>query len=245
MKILSRNRFTIIKLRIISSLVITFCVISFLNACNIFEESESAFIIVTSVLPSTGGTVVKTGTGNVELLALPNENWSFSHWTGDVESTENPLQITPTKNTQVYANFVLANNETRIKLRVTDGRYISDLKLGKVSGATDGFDSFIDLEAPPSPPDGVLFAWFQTVEKRLLYDFRNPFGAYREWSLNITPGENSSIEISWEIESNNSAGSWLLNNPDESIQADLISENSISLQLEVPEIFTIVYNSLP
>ncbi|MCC5908225.1 MAG: hypothetical protein JJU13_18560 [Balneolaceae bacterium] len=245
MKTMSRNRFKTYKLRILSALVVAFIVTTFLFGCNIFNESDGAFIIVTSSLPTTGGTVVTTGSSTVELLALANQNWSFSHWSGDVESTENPLQITLTKNTLVNANFILASDETRINLRVTDGRFITDLKFGKVPGATDGFDSFIDLEAPPAPPDGVLFAWFQTEGKRLLHDYRNPYGAYREWSLIITPGASSSLEISWDIESNNSAGSWLLSNPDESIQADLISANSLSLQLEVPEIFTIVYNSLP
>lgn len=211
------------------------------SSCNIFEEGEGAFTIVVNSLPSTAGNVVASGQGNVELFAVPNENWSFSHWSGDVESTSNPLQIMLTQNTQIFANFVLAGDETRIKLRVSDGRFITDLEFGRVQGATDDFDSTIDLEAPPSPPDGVLFAWFQSGEKRLLYDFRNPYGLSQEWRLNIVPGENPSIEISWEIEGSNAAGTWLLSNSDQSRQIDLLSANSAAFQLSAPEIFSIVY----
>ncbi|MCC5941834.1 MAG: hypothetical protein JJU37_09865 [Balneolaceae bacterium] len=243
MKILSQNRFTVNTLRMMFSLVITCYVLSLLNACNIFEESEGAFLIVTSALPTTGGTVVKTGTGNVELLALPNENWSFSHWSGDVESTENPLQITLTKNTQVNANFTLSDNNNRVKLTVSDGQFISELQFGQVTGATDGFDTFIDLEAPPPPPDGVLFAWFEGVDRRLMFDYRNPLATSPVWNLSIKQGSRTEILLSWEIETPESSGTWILTNEDDAVQIDMKSVNTA--ELTIPELsrFEINYSN--
>ncbi|TVQ01049.1 MAG: hypothetical protein EA359_14745 [Balneolaceae bacterium] len=218
-----------------SPLLIILFVTLFLFAgygCNIFEEGEGTFNLVTQVLPSTAGTIVTTGTGNVELLAVPNENWIFSHWSGDVESTTNPLQITLTQNTQVFANFSLSGNDYRILLSITDGQFISDLEFGQVTGATDGFDTFIDLEAPPSPPDGVLFAWFEGSERPLLYDYRNPFAPEPDWNLVIRPGNRPGVKLTWEIETARESGTWILMNEDESVQIDMRSVKSVEFNIE-------------
>lgn len=227
------NRFFLKDLRGVIMVATAIIIIPILNSCNIFEEGDGTFNIVTSALPSTGGTVVKTGTGNIELLALPNENWVFSHWSGDIESTDNPLQFTLTQNTQVFANFTLSGNDYRITLSITDGQFISGLEFGQVIGATDGFDTFLDLEAPPPPPDGVLFAWFEGSDRPLLYDFRNPFSVEPGWNLAIRPGNRSDIKLSWEIETARESGTWILTNEDESIQIDMRTVKSVELGMDI------------
>ncbi len=209
--------------------------------CNIFEEGEGTFNLVTQALPSTAGTIITTGTGNVELLALPNENWVFSHWSGDVDSIENPLQITLNQNTQLFANFILSGNDYRILLSVTDGQFISGLEFGQVTGATDGFDTFIDLEAPPPPPDGVLFAWFEGSDRPLLHDYRNPFAIEPVWKLIIRPGNRPDIKLSWEIEIARESGTWMLTNEDESVQIDMRTVKSVEFNVDVITTFTIMY----
>lgn len=210
-----------------------------ISSCNIFEESEGAFIISTNALPATGGTVIQNGSGTVELLAVANDNWVFTHWSGDVESTENPLQITLTQNTQVSANFALAGNDTRVLLTISDGQFISELEFGQKSGATDGFDTYIDLEAPPPPPDGVLFSWFDGADRPLLYDYRNPFTQNPVWSLRVRPGASQSVNLAWEIDFARDNVTWILSNEDETLQIDLRTVSNLSVNLSQPTLFTI------
>lgn len=172
--------------------------------CNIFEESDSLPVLSVLVTPTTAGSVLTAGmgdeSGDVQLTAIPNTNWQFSHWSGDVDSNENPLLFNLNENKEVFANFVISGSESGIALIITDGQFLSNLRFGKVAGATDGFDSGMDMEAPPPPPSGVLYAWFEGGDRRLLRDFRNPFNTIVEWELHITPGNTSTINIAWEAE---------------------------------------------
>lgn len=42
----------------------------------------------------------------VQLLAIPDEGYGFSHWTGDISSTQNPLNLRIAQNTSVEAVFL-------------------------------------------------------------------------------------------------------------------------------------------
>lgn len=213
------------------------------SGCNIFEEGDGSFNLSVIGLPLTAGSVLTTGTTEVELLAVPNDNWSFSHWSGDVESTENPLLITLTKNTQINANFVLSGSNSKIKLRVNEGQFGTDLEFGQVEGATDGFDSLIDIEAPPPPPDGIMYAWFEGSDRPLLYDYRNPFTVSPVWNLMIDPGTtNSAIEISWSIELDDESGMWILESEDETLQLDMRDQDSVQINLSNRSAFKITRN---
>jgi outer membrane protein assembly factor BamB len=55
---------------------------------------------------------------SIKIKAIPNEGYSFSHWSGDVESTDNPLTITSTKDINIKAYFVLKEYNLNI---TTDG----------------------------------------------------------------------------------------------------------------------------
>lgn len=165
----------------------------------------------------------------VELLAVANNNWRFSNWSGDIESSENPLNITLTENTELFANFVLGGNEYRVNLQLNDGEIISELSLGQVLGATDGFDTNLDVEGPPPPPDGVLYAWFEKNGRTLLHDFRNPYTNSVEWVLTIDPGDSDLLNLSWNIEIEDLPGTLIFTDTDASISINMLEENSAEL----------------
>ena len=224
-------------------LLLLVLITAFLYSCNIFEESDVPPNLVVNVAPaSTAGSVLSAGSGSesgeLQLTAIPNPNWSFSHWSGDVESTENPLQFTLDQNTEIFANFVISGTESGTQITVTDGQFISVLRFGQAEGATDNFDSGSDLEAPPPPPSGVLYAWFEGGERRLIRDFRNPFTSDVEWELRIMPGENEIINLIWESDESDSNNYTLYDESDEEI-ADLTGSGDVDINLSGRSVFFI------
>jgi len=216
---------------------------AFLYGCNIFEESDVPPNLVVNVAPaSTAGSVLSVGSGSengeLQLTAIPNPNWSFSHWSGGVESTDNPLQFTLAQNTEIFANFVISGTESGTQLTVSDGQFVSELRFGKAEGATDSFDSGFDLEAPPPPPSGVLYAWFEGEERRLIRDFRNPFTSDVEWELRIVPGEDEIINLIWESDEVDSHNYTLYDESDEEI-ADLTGSGNLDINLSASSVFYI------
>lgn len=216
--------------------------------CNIFDGEVNIPNLSVNVAPtSVAGSVLTSGqgseNGDVQLTAIANTNWSFSHWSGDVESDENPLFLSLNQNTEVFANFVLSGNEGSIALRITDGQFVSELNFGQVEGATDGFDSGIDLEAPPPPPQGVLYAWFGSDSRRLLRDYRNPFTSEVEWRLEINPGSSENITIEWMLGEENTDTLFLVDENGE-VLSNLSDSNELAVVMSEFTPFTI-RNSMP
>ncbi|NBC66345.1 MAG: hypothetical protein GVY07_11920 [Bacteroidetes bacterium] len=213
--------------------------------CNVLQNGDELPVISANVLPSTAGSVLISGQGSedqqVELLAVANQNWRFSNWSGDIESDENPLNIRLSENTELFANFVLSGNEYRVDMELSDGENFSVLSFGQIPGATDAFDTNLDLESPPQPPDGVFYAWFEVSDRQLLHDFRNPYTPSSEWTLNIEPGNTGLISLSWEIQIENLPGSLVLTDLEASLEVDLLEENSAQLNVEEPGQFLIRY----
>lgn len=48
----------------------------------------------------------------VTLIAIPNAGYAFSHWSGDVNSTDSQVTYTPTQNFSVTANFIPSDEPT-------------------------------------------------------------------------------------------------------------------------------------
>jgi hypothetical protein len=213
--------------------------------CNVLQEGDGLPVISANVLPSTAGSVLISGQGSenqqVELLAIPNDNWRFSNWSGDIESDENPLNIILTENTELFANFVLAGNEYRVEMELSDGENFSVLSFGQIVGATDTFDTGLDLESPPPPPDGILHAWFDVPDRQLLHDFRNPYTTTSVWTVNIEPGTTGLLSLNWEIQFENFSGSLVLTNMEESIEVNLLENNNTELNIEEAGQFLITH----
>lgn len=56
--------------------------------------------------PANNPTIVAAGTGRI--TATPNVGWGFSHWTGSIESTTNPLDLNMPSNLTMTAVFTQA-----------------------------------------------------------------------------------------------------------------------------------------
>jgi hypothetical protein len=207
-----------------------------LAGCNIFEETEGPPNLQVNVVPtSVAGSVITSGSGaensELQLEAIANPNWRFSHWSGDLESTDNPLSLVLSENTEVFANFVVSAAQAGIQLVVTDGAFISELRFGLIEGATDNFDSGIDLEAPPPPPSGVLYAWFEGTNRRLIHDFRNPFTSEAEWEIQVNPGGNQAISIQWKVDPSVDSSFTIFDSEGAEL-AELINTGSLELDLD-------------
>lgn len=214
-----------------------------LSSCNIFEEEGDLPNLSVNVAPtSVAGSVLTSGAGSgsgeVLLTALANNNWSFSHWSGDVESEENPLTLNLTQNTEILANFVISGTEAGFNFTVTDGQFVSELRFGQIDGATDSFDSGIDLEAPPPPPSGVLYAWFEGSDRRLIRDFRNPFTSDVAWELRIVPGTSNIISLEWETDETEGHNYTIFDEADEEVVV-LTGSGSFDIQLGTSSVFYI------
>ena len=119
---------------------------------------------------------------SVTITAIPNEDYSFSHWSGDVESTDNPLNITITKNTNIKANYKLKSSYS---LNIT----------------TDGNGSY-SVE-----PDKDLY---QHGESVTITAIPNEDYSFSHWSgdvestdnpLNITITKNTNIKANYKLKS--------------------------------------------
>ena len=74
----------------------------------------------------------------VKLTATPDEGWSFTGWTGDIESTENPIEVSIEKGVDITALFELDTFSVSIKI----------IGPGKVNNSTEDFS----IEGDPDKP---------------------------------------------------------------------------------------------
>ncbi len=100
---------------------------------------------------------------------------------------------------------------------------------GQVPGATDVFDSGLDLESPPSPPGESLHAWFETQDKKLFQDFRNAFSEKQIWTLKLQPGGNDNVELNWTHEQVTFAGSLSITDPEGTFSLNMFEVNNLEI----------------
>lgn len=208
------------------------------------QQGERVNISIT-VNPSTAGTVLSSGgdeIGNeVEFFAVPNKNWQFAGWSGDLESFDNPLTFILEDNVNLTANFSLFSNDYRFNMILTDGDTEAELKFGQIPGATDSYDSGIDLEAPPSPPGETVYAWFENGDRDLMHDFRNAFASEITWDIEFQPGSTGTILFEWTSEQESFSGSIVLTEPGGSFEIDMFEETRHTIQSEDIESLQIIY----
>jgi len=154
--------------------------------------------------PSEGGSVSPTsgtfelGT-EVRVEATPNEGWAFTNWTGDIESSENPLAFTIDKKMDVIANFEDQRSVYTVKMKVIDSRDTLELRFGQQQGATQGFDNGIDKEAPPPPPGDALHTYFETKDLNLFEDFRSNLKKQVDWNMIYDLGSGNELILEWNL----------------------------------------------
>jgi uncharacterized repeat protein (TIGR02543 family) len=132
------------------------------------KEIEQQYQLITEVA-GTGGSITKSPDQSeyqsgiqVELTATPAEGYEFVNWTGDVTSTDNPLTVTITANTNITANFALksytlaitANNGT-VDQSVTGTAFNHNTELLLTATPDEGYD-FVNWTGDISSDDNPL-----------------------------------------------------------------------------------------
>ena len=129
----------------------------------------------------TEDSLFSTGT-TIELTAIPNENWEFKEWTGDITSTENPVQITIEESKTVnlkfmrYYNYNVSSHDWENYhapwfnlARITDslGFTKKDSYNTNAAYADFNFDGYIDIMIQPNVNDGVPVESFFLINSGL------------------------------------------------------------------------------
>lgn len=226
-------------------LLVTICGTLLLSACGNFSSDIETFNITINVNPANAGSVLSSGgdeEGNtVQFLAVPNTGWVFAGWSGTVESFDNPLTFVLENDVNLTANFSIFSNEYEFVIVLTDQSNEVELRFGQLPGATDFFDSGIDLESPPPPPGNTLHAWISGGGRDLLWDYRNAFSPEITWDIQITGGQQDNLSISWSSQVEELAGKLILTDSNGSFETDMTSQSSQNITAAQAEKLQIVY----
>lgn len=213
----------------ISGMVLAFM----LASCGEFGTPGEGVAVSVDAVPSTAGFIETEGEftagDSLTITAVSNSGWQFSGWEGDIDGNENPIRIELEDDLNVVANFELFQTGYSLQMTLTDGDRSAEAEFGQFEGATDGYDSGIDREAPPLPPGDLPDLRFLNDGRDLLSDFRNAFADDVEWTLSIRVPEDGETMLSWEAPSDSPNGSLELLDPDEESRADLSDEGAIEL----------------
>jgi len=194
----------------------------------------TTFSLTTNVVPAGGGSVTPSSgvfdQGDaITVQAFPADGFSFTEWTGDRQSTENPLTFTINEDTELTANFQEVDASVyTMTFNVRDSLFVQELQFGQKTEATSGFDEGIDRESPP-PPAGGLHNFFKNPDTPLLWDFRNDSTENIIWNLQLVLNEGDSLFFDWSLNESFLNGSITLRNSDSSIQVDMVSQNSFEV----------------
>lgn len=189
--------------------------------------------LATNVSPAGAGTITPTGGTytygtKVDVTAAANAGWEFASWSGDTTSTTNPLHLTMDKNYSVSANFNAIERAFSNQVTVTDSMNTQNLTFGMDSSATAGFDSGLDQELPPPPPDGSFYAQFNIPNYALSKDYRAVRTQQTVWELEAAPQSGQNLTLKWDFSATKQFGSLTLtddpNNP--TFQIDMKSQTS-------------------
>ncbi|HET6528694.1 MAG TPA: hypothetical protein VFG39_08065 [Balneolaceae bacterium] len=99
-------------------------------------EEDTSYKITITVSPSQAGTVSPSADttyaegDSVSFQANPAEGYEFVKWTGDVSSTENPLNITVDQDYELIANFSKKKYELSVQV-AGEGTVIEEIIQGK------------------------------------------------------------------------------------------------------------------
>ena len=118
------------------------------------KEADVTLYTVTTQVVGEGSITGNLGTyeagASAELTAVANEHYDFVNWTGDVNSTENPLTITVDGNKNITANFakkqytltVQANDPTKgsVALDPAGGIYEYETEVTLTATANEGYE---------------------------------------------------------------------------------------------------------
>lgn len=211
-----------------------------------FEETITSYSFNASASPLEAGTVSPQDTiveegSQLTVEAMAESGWKFTDWSGDTTSIDNPLTFIVTDNTSITSNFEQLKSEYSFSLTVEDTKDSIKLAFGQTDGATNSFDSGIDTEAPPSPPEGALNAFFDGPDRKLLDDFRSSTSNNLTWTLNYQIGSGDKINLFWSLDETTLNGSVTLTDSSSSLQVNMLIETGFSFYPSEYEKLIIIY----
>src|SRR5690625_1021146 len=118
----------------------------------VFEENQYTLTVVIEGEGQVSQQVVQSKTTDyphgttVELTAVPDHGWYFSHWEGDLESEENPEAITVEGETEVTAVFERLDFPLTINIK-GEGTVTQQIVPAKTTDYT--YETVIELTATP------------------------------------------------------------------------------------------------
>jgi len=136
-------------------------------------EIEGEGTVSEKVIKAGVATDYNSGTV-VELTAVPSDEWEFKEWTGDITSTENPLQITINNATTVKAKFMryfdykapsyVWKNNIQPRFNLGDIEKENGLDVGYTSDTGSAYadfngDGYFDIMSQGTAPDGTYVGY--------------------------------------------------------------------------------------
>lgn len=210
-------------------------------SCSSTNSVPPSFTITTLASPAEAGTINPSNVGfeegtSINLEAIANEGWVFQEWTGDLSSTENPLNYTVEENVNIIANFSDITSDYSVKMTMSDGIDEIQLEFGQHSNPAN-----MSSQVPPSPPVGSLHAYFDRDSKTWWKDYRGDYLTSVTWNLRYQRGESESITLNWNIDGSKHEGDFILEIGDGSVKVNMKQESSIDLPNNISETIEIRY----
>jgi len=201
------------------------------------QQGSTQYSLSVDVSPNgTGSVDPSSGTydegGSVDIKATANNGYAFSKWTGDKQSTNNPITITMDQDYSLTANFVDATSEYLVTMSIADSlNTAGNRKLGQKQSASDGFNAGEDVERPnQDPPGNALIAYFKTDGHKLLEDYRASDSRELTWNLQLKAGAGDSLSLSWSINQTKLNGTLKLQSSDGKINMDMTNSQNLDIR---------------
>ncbi len=161
------------------------------------EAAVALYTVTTNVNdPAMGSVSGNLGTyedgASAELTAVANEHYEFVNWTGDVESTDNPLTVAVNSDMTITANFEKQKHILTV--------FVNDENKGTIDVATGSYEYGTEVTLTATPKLGYkLLAWSNkatTPSITLTMDNNKAVSAYfvKEYATDPT----FTIEKVWE-----------------------------------------------
>jgi hypothetical protein len=228
-------------MKTIEAVILLFVLFLFAASCGTTDSGEDddggdpngqpeTYSLSTSVSPEGSGTVspasgtFEEGT-EVSVEATPEDGWLFDGWTGDIDSADNPLAFSINSNTSLTANFVQESTESEyvVELAAANSGDNIDLVLGQQPDAST-------VDAPPAPPEGAFHAWLERDGEEYFTDIQPSTETEVTWRLNLQPGSETDVQLSWVVDVTQADGSLTISYPDGSNLVNMLNETSLTVE---------------
>jgi len=160
------------------------------------------------------------------------ERWQFTGWSGDTTASEDSISFRINRDMNLVANYEIPPELRAFSdsVIVSDGKNSKKVTFGMQTNATSGYDSNLDEELPPRPPEGNFYRRFNIPDYGLKTDYRGITEGETIWVLEVAPDAGRTITLSWNFTETNYAGSLTLTDDLEnpSIEIDMKTQTTYS-----------------